>query len=166
MRFHLTGIHGRPRYLPLGKPQVSVGRTPPILRGCGGVTSLCDGSQLQRGWGRERRGAADTREGLFLGPTPPPAASVCPPPTVTRGPFFLPMLPLLHLRRSWGRTWGASQDTDIGKGSSGSSKGCPPPRAPDWKLVRPGWPHTGEGTLDFSVARGRMCWVSREACER
>ena len=74
MRFHLTGVHRRPHYLPLGKPQV-------ILRGCGGVTSFCDGSHLQRGWGRERRGAADTREGLFLGPSP--AASVCPPPTVT-----------------------------------------------------------------------------------
>ena len=81
MQFHLAGVHGRPHYLPLGKPQVSEWRTPPILQGCGGVTSLCDGSQLQRGWGRERRGAADTRERLFLGPSP--AASVCPPPTVT-----------------------------------------------------------------------------------
>lgn len=49
VRFRVPGVHGRPRYPPLGKPQVSVGRTPPILRGCGGVTSLCDGSQLQRG---------------------------------------------------------------------------------------------------------------------
>ena len=69
MQFHLAGVHRRPHYLPLGKPQVSEGRTPPILQGCGGVTSLFDGSQLQRGWGRERRGAADTRERLFLGPS-------------------------------------------------------------------------------------------------
>lgn len=153
MRFHLTSIHRRPHYPPLGKPQVSMGRTPPILQGCGGVTSLCDGSQLQRGWGRERRGAADRREGLFLGL--PPAASVCPPPTVTRGPFsFLPMLPLLHLRRSWGKTLGCLPGHKYWEGVFWKQQGMPTTQRPRLEAGE-AWvaPHRGGDSGLFSGKR-------------
>ena len=104
MRFHLTGVHRRPHYLPLGKPQV-------ILRGCSGVTSFCDGSHLQRGW--EERGGGLQTQGRGSSWDPPLLHLCAPHPQLPEAPS--PSSPCSHccIKAVMGEDFGVPPRTQI-----------------------------------------------------